>query len=304
MRRSVRNLLARAIVDAAINDDVTYAAEVLMAAVGTTGDTDSSRGKLGEPANADPDDQPFVRYRGLGSKRAGGIGISVFFPGKNTDPAILDARANSGLAFDSDESAGGYVEFVNLLAKLQKESPQPKISISGAKIKLSKYSYVYNGKVRKPSVKTIGGKYLKKGSDYTVKYSVSSPKNVGRYTVTVIGIGKYKGTAKSAFRILPKGTSLRKLSKARKAVKVVWKKQSAKMAKSRISGYQIQLATNSKFTKNKKTVTIKGYKKTSRKITKLKGGKKYYVKIRTYKIVGGKKYYSPWSKTKTVRTKR
>ena len=41
-----------------------------------------------------------------------------------------------------------------------------------------------------------------------------------------------------------------------------------------------------------------------RKITKLKGGKKYYVKIRTYKIVGGKKYYSPWSKTKTVRTKR
>ena len=103
---------------------------------------------------------------------------------------------------------------------------------------------------------------------------------------------------------MPKGTSLRKLSKARKAVKVVWKKQSAKMAKSRISGYQIQLATNSKFTKNKKTVTVKGYKKTSRKITKLKGGKKYYVKIRTYKIVGGTKYYSPWSKTKSVRTKR
>ena len=103
---------------------------------------------------------------------------------------------------------------------------------------------------------------------------------------------------------MPKGTSLRKLSKARKAVKVVWKKQAAKMAKSRISGYQIQLATNSKFTKNKKTVTVKGYKKTSRKITKLKGGKKYYVKIHTYKIVGGTKYYSPWSKTKTVRTKR
>ena len=76
------------------------------------------------------------------------------------------------------------------------------------------------------------------------------------------------------------------------------------MAKSRISGYQIQLATNSKFTKNKKTVTVKGYKKTSRKITKPKGGKKYYVKIRTYKTVGGTRYYSPWSKTKSVKTKK
>ena len=107
-----------------------------------------------------------------------------------------------------------------------------------------------------------------------------------------------------AFKINPKGMSLSKVTKAKKAVTVKWKKQSAKMSKSRISGYQILLATNSKFTKNKKIVTVKGYKKTSRKITKLKGGKKYYVKIRTYKIVGGKKYYSPWSKAKTVRTKR
>ena len=36
----------------------------------------------------------------------------------------------------------------------------------------------------------------------------------------------------------------------------------------------------------------------------LKGGKKYYVKIRTYKIVNGTKHYSPWSKTKTVTTKK
>ena len=103
---------------------------------------------------------------------------------------------------------------------------------------------------------------------------------------------------------MPKGTSLKKLNKGKKSIKIKWKKQSAKMAKSRISGYQIQLATNSKFTKGKKTVTVKGYKKTSRKIKELKRGKKYYVKIRTYKTVGGKKYYSPWSKTKKVRTKR
>lgn len=74
------------------------------------------------------------------------------------------------------------------------------------------------------------------------------------------------------------------------------------MAASRITGYQIQLATDSKFTKNKRLVTAKGYTKTSKKVTKLKGGKKYFVRIRTYKTAGGKNYYSPWSKAKTVKT--
>ena len=76
------------------------------------------------------------------------------------------------------------------------------------------------------------------------------------------------------------------------------------MATSRITGYQILLATNSKFTKGKKTVTVKGYAKVSKKVTKLKGGKKYYVKIRTFKTVGRVKYYSAWSKVKTIKTKR
>ena len=106
------------------------------------------------------------------------------------------------------------------------------------------------------------------------------------------------------FKINPKGTSLKILTKASKAATIKWKKQASKMSTSRITGYQIQLATNSKFTKNKKTVTVKGYSKTSKKVTKLKGGKKYYVKIRTYKTVGGIKYYSPWSKVKTVTTKK
>lgn len=75
------------------------------------------------------------------------------------------------------------------------------------------------------------------------------------------------------------------------------------MAKSRISGYQIQLATDKKFTKNRKTVNVKGYKKTSKKVKKLKGGKKYYVKIRTYKTVSGKNYYSGWSKVKTAKAR-
>ena len=138
----------------------------------------------------------------------------------------------------------------------------------------------------------------------TVHRSEVSPRNVGEYTITITGKGAYTGVTKATYRIDPKGTNLTKLKKAKKGVTVKWKKQSAKMATSRITGYQILLATNSKFTKGKKTVTVKGYAKVSKKVTKLKGGKKYYVKIRTFKTVGRVKYYSAWSKVKTIKTKR
>ena len=36
-------------------------------------------------------------------------------------------------------------------------------------------------------------------------------------------------------------------------------------------------------------------------IKKLKSGKKYYVRIKTYKKIGSKYYYSSWSKAKTVK---
>ena len=145
---------------------------------------------------------------------------------------------------------------------------------------------------------------LKAGTDYTITWSDASSKGVGSYTLTITGTGNYTGVTAAAYRIDPKGTVLKKPKTAKKAIVVKWKKQSAKMVKSRITGYQILLATDSKFTKNKKTVNVKGYKKASKKVTKLKGGKKYYVKIRTYMTAGGKTCYSAWSKAKKVRTKK
>lgn len=88
--------------------------------------------------------------------------------------------------------------------------------------------------------------------------------------------------------------------KNRKLVTFKWKKQSAKMAKARITGYQIQLATDGNFTKNKRTKTVKGYRNTSKKVTNLKAKKKYYIRIRTYKKTGKKTYWSKWSKLQTV----
>ena len=180
------------------------------------------------------------------------------------------------------------------------ETQATPFTIKGAKAVLSKAALTYSGKALKPSVKTIGGKTLKKGTDYTVVYS--NNKNVGKAKMVITGKGKYTGTVTKTFKINPKGTPLAKLIKAKKVVTVKWKRQAAKMSSSRITGYKIQLATNKKFTKGKKTVTVKGYRNVSKKIGKLKGGKKYYVRIRTYKKIGNNTYYSLWSGVRTVTT--
>ena len=93
-------------------------------------------------------------------------------------------------------------------------------------------------------------------------------------------------------------TSITSLSVKDNGFTVKWKK------KTKITGYQIQYSTSSKFSmKNTKTVKIKKAKTASKKITDLKSSKKYYVRIRTYKIVKKKKSYSSWSKKKNVTTK-
>ena len=95
----------------------------------------------------------------------------------------------------------------------------------------------------------------------------------------------------------PKSTSIKKAKGSKKAVALEWKKVSG------VKGYQVQVATNKKFKKNKKTVNIKKQKTTKTTVKKLKAKKKYYVRVRTYKIVNGKKVYSSWSKVESVKTK-
>ena len=86
-------------------------------------------------------------------------------------------------------------------------------------------------------------------------------------------------------------TTITSVKSQSKAFTVKWKKKSG------ITGYQIQYSTNSKFKKNNKKIKIKNAKTVSKKITKLKASKKYYVRIRTYQ---GKKY-SKGSKVKSIK---
>ena len=90
--------------------------------------------------------------------------------------------------------------------------------------------------------------------------------------------------------------SFSSLSGTKDSFTAKWKKTAIS-----VSGYQIQYSTSSKFS-GAKTVTVASYKTVSKKISKLKKGKKYYVRIRAYKTVSGKKCYSDWTSAKAVVT--
>lgn len=98
----------------------------------------------------------------------------------------------------------------------------------------------------------------------------------------------------SAFAASMPTTTITSVKAQSKAFTVKWKKKSG------ITGYQIQYSTNSKFKKGNKSIKIKNAKTISKRIKGLKVAKKYYVRVRTYKLVKKKSYYSSWSKKKSV----
>ena len=141
----------------------------------------------------------------------------------------------------------------------------------------------------------VGNTVLKNGTDYTVSYS--NNKKVGKATVKITGKGKYGGVITKTFKINPAKQQIQKLTAKSKAFFVDWAQKGS------ATGYEIQYATNSKFTGAKK-VTITNNKTDKTTVSKLSANKKYYVRVRSYTTVGGTKYYGSWSATKTVTTKK
>ena len=194
---------------------------------------------------------------------------------------------------------GKIVNYCSVCKKTLSTTVIPKAS----SIKLKATSLTYNGKVRTPKVivKDRTGKTLVKNTDYTVSYA-KGRKYVGKYAVKITFKGKYSGTKTLYFTIKPKATSISLLKAGSKKFTVKWKKQATQT-----TGYQVQCSASSKFSKAK-TVTVGKNTTVSKKISKLSGKKKYYVRVRTYKTVkiNGKsiRIYSGWSKAKTVTTKK
>ncbi len=164
--------------------------------------------------------------------------------------------------------------------------------------KLSASGYLYDGKVKTPSVvvKNYSGKTLVKGTDYTLTYS-SGRKYVGKYAVKITFRGKYSGSKVLYFTIKPKPNYISKLTALTGGFKAYWSSLT-----SQTTGYQIIYSTSSTFS-SYKTKLIPSNKTLSTSITGLARGKRYYVKVRTYKTVNKVNYYSSWSPVKYVTTK-
>ena len=97
-------------------------------------------------------------------------------------------------------------------------------------------------------------------------------------------------TAKTAQTVKVPKVKIKKATKKRSAKKL---KVTLKTAKG-VKGYQVMISTSKKFKKAK----VKNYKKAKFTIKKLKANKKYFIRVRAYKVVNGKVYYGKWSNRK------
>ena len=154
----------------------------------------------------------------------------------------------------------------------------------------------YNNEPNKLEIR-VNSKYFVSSPSLTIEINNQQPPQPTPTTQPTVPKQPTQAPTQTATKITkPKKAKIKKVKGYKKALEVRYAKVSG------ASGYQIQVATDKKFKKNKKTVTAKK-SKTKVKISKLKKKKKYYVRVRAYKNVSGKKVYGAWSKVKTVKTK-
>lgn len=165
---------------------------------------------------------------------------------------------------------------------------------SKGKVTLSKTSYTYNGKAKKPKVTVKHGETtLKKGKDYTLSYKYY--KKAGVATAVIKGKGKYDGTLKKNYTIKPRATSITKISSPSTGeIELSYKKSPT------AKGYKIEYSKNKSF-KNSSSITSEQLKE---RIYDLDWGKTYYVRVRPFVSKEFDKFiYGKYSAVKKITVK-
>lgn len=108
---------------------------------------------------------------------------------------------------------------------------------------------------------------------------------------------KYYGSSAEISVYVPKKQTISSLSATTKGFTVKYSKDTS------ATGYQIQYSTSSSFSSST-TKTVSSNSTTSYTAKSLTGGKKYYVRVRSYKVVNGQRIYGAWSGYKSVTTKK
>lgn len=168
------------------------------------------------------------------------------------------------------------------------------------------YTLVYGGKPGTIKAKTNGnGKISYKSSNNNIvsidKTGKMIVKNTGKVTVSIYAAATtaYKAATKKVTVVVkPKIQAIKGIKSQKKSsIYVKYVKDT------KVSGYEIQTALDSKFKKSVNTYTIKPYSKYRVTLTKKRTGKIYYVRVRSYKIVGSQKIYGSYSGIKKIKVK-
>lgn len=174
---------------------------------------------------------------------------------------------------------------------------------------LSADTYTYDGKEKKPAIKSViyEDQTLVEGKDFEIDNPDYGGTKVGTYIVGIKGKGIYGRSNYAAFTIAPKATSITKVKKGKKSFTVKWKRDSKTYPvswtnKKLHTGYVVEYSLKKNFSGASRKF-VSSYKKNSLTVKKLKAGKKYYVRVCSYCGKGEDFVNSKWSKTKTIKTK-
>lgn len=160
----------------------------------------------------------------------------------------------------------------------------PTCSKSGTKT----YKCRYCSASKTETIKATGKHSYDKGK--VTKKPTSKATGVLTYTCKTCNCTKSSKLSKLS------NASISKIESKSKSFKVSWKKVSS------ATGYEIQYSEKKDYKKSK-TITIKNNATTSLTVKKLHAKGKYYVRIRTYKVINSTTCRSSWSKSVSVKTK-
>ncbi len=151
-------------------------------------------------------------------------------------------------------------------------------------VKAAKSRYAYDGKTPKVSVRVIDSQKnaLKEGEDYTVSI-VGSEKRVGTHTAKITFKGKYSGSGRVSFDIVPGKTAKITASESTSYIKLTWSEVKG------ATGYRVY-QYNSKAKKYENIASVKGGNSYTVKNLKSGTAYKFYVKAYT-KLADGKVYW-------------
>ena len=118
--------------------------------------------------------------------------------------------------------------------------------------------------------------------------------------ITAAANGDYQAATKTiTLTVKPKKLNLTSVKSTKsKAVTVKWKQDK------KVKGYIVECSTDKKFKKNVKTVTISKNSTVSKTVTKLKGGKTYYIRACAYTTADDKKIKGSYSKVMNLKVKK